>query len=621
MRLGSVSRRWVLLAGASLVAACSAPPSAPPIVSGENAEFAQMLDTLANDIIRQSPETATSLGFDETKFGGRYNDRIDDRGQAAFEARRIFLLQKREELATVLADQLSPSQKISLEVVRTQIDNSEAGARFGFGAVAPIGWFSPYVVSQLDGAYLGLPDFLDAQHAIKTLQDARDYVTRLGQVADAIDKERLRALADADAGVIAPDFVIRKLISQARGFIAAPAAQSIYHTSFTRRIAEIADPAAADELKSLSATAADVVATQIYPAYERFAAAFDGLLAKATSDAGVWKLANGADYYAAALRLHTTTNLSADQIHELGVAEVNRLQGEMDAILQSLGHTTGTVAERMAKLRTDPQYLYPNTDEGRATLLADLNTQMTAIQARLPEQFGRLPKAGVEIRRVPEFSQDGAPGGYYQSPTLDGSRPGAYYINLRDTAEWPKYTLPTLTYHEASPGHHHQSVIALENEDLPFIRRFMWFPAYGEGWALYSEQLADEMGVYDGKPVDRLGYLQSLAFRAARLVVDTGLHHKKWTREQAIEYMASATGDDLSSVTTEIERYAVWPGQACSYMVGRLEIVRLRDKAKTALGDSYDQRAFHDAVLGAGAMPLSTLESVVDAWIAAQAKA
>jgi uncharacterized protein (DUF885 family) len=336
---------------------------------------------------------------------------------------------------------------------------------------------------------------------------------------------------------------------------------------------------------------------------------------QATQDAGVWKLQDGEALYATALRSQTTTSMTPDEIHQMGLDVLAELQGEMEAILREEGLTRGTIAERVQSISRRPNQLYPNTDAGRAQLLADLNTQTAAITARMPEVCGTLARAQVEIKRVPDYIEAGAPGGYYQSAALDGSRPGAYYINLRDTSEWPKYTLPTLTYHEAVPGHHWQISIQQEAQGLPFIRTAMLgFNAYAEGWALYAEQLADELGAYANDRLGRLGYLQSAAFRASRLVVDTGLHAKRWTREQAIESMLTATGDQRSSIVTEVERYCVWPGQACGYMVGRQTLLRLREESRTAMGDRFDLKGFHDTVLVNGSTPLSVTEQLVRAW-------
>ena len=310
--------------------------------------------------------------------------------------------------------------------------------------------------------------------------------------------------------------------------------------------------------------------------------------------------------------------MSAEEVHKLGLDRMAELSARADTIFNEQGMAKGTVAERLRALGKDPRFLYPNTDAGKAELIAKLNDQVQEIQRRLPEAFGKLPKAKVDIRRVPPEIEAGATGGYYQIPAPDGSRPGAYYINLRDTAENPSWSLPTLTYHEASPGHHHQIALAQEATGIPRLRRLPAYSVYTEGWGLYAEQLADEMGMYENDPWGRLGYLQSYMFRAARLVVDTGLHHFRWSREKAIQYYDDALGTPGPSNVTEIERYCVWPGQATSYMVGQTSWVRIREKAKATLGPKFDLRAFHDTALSAGAMPIEVLAGVIERWTAAQ---
>jgi uncharacterized protein (DUF885 family) len=296
---------------------------------------------------------------------------------------------------------------------------------------------------------------------------------------------------------------------------------------------------------------------------------------------------------------------------------VAQLSAQADSIMKAQGLTRGSVGQRYREMYSDPKFRYPNTDAGKEKLIADLNTKVQAIRARLPEYFGVLPKANVVIVRVPKYTEAGAPGGYYQNPSLDGSRPGRYYINLRDTAEVPSWTLPTLTYHEAIPGHHLQGSIQQE-ANLPLIRKITGFNAYVEGWALYSEQLAVEIGMYKDDPWGHLGQLHDAIFRGVRLVVDSGMHAMNWSREKAIKYYTDSIGDPEASATTEVERYCVWPGQACSYMVGKVTFLRLRDKAKKALGPRFDLRDFHDAVLLSGAVPLTVLENVVDNYIAAK---
>jgi uncharacterized protein (DUF885 family) len=337
--------------------------------------------------------------------------------------------------------------------------------------------------------------------------------------------------------------------------------------------------------------------------------------AKATSDAGVWKLKDAAAYYAGALKASTTTTMGADEIHQMGLDQVADITARLDKILKAQGKTPGTVAERLKALNDDPAQLYANTDEGRAALIADLNVQVAAIAARLPQAFRTLPKAEVTVKRVPAFIQDGASNGYYQSAALDGSRPAAFFINLKNTHEWPKYNLPTLVYHEATPGHHLQIALAQESDKIPIIRRTGGgFSAFSEGWALYAEQLADEMGVYKDDPYGQAGYLQSLLFRACRLVVDTGIHHKRWSRDKATDYMVSVTGYPRSRALREVERYCCSPGQATSYKVGHTVWDRLRTEAKTKLGPRFDLKAWHDAALLSGSMPLTVLERNLGEW-------
>jgi uncharacterized protein (DUF885 family) len=432
-----------------------------------------------------------------------------------------------------------------------------------------------------------------------------------------LDQETERLNIDAGEGVIPPDFAVDGALRQLGQFRSTAPAQTVLVASFQQRLAEVAEIAAADKT-ALTTQAEGIVRDTVLPAYQRQIEALTALRPRATHDAGVWKLPNGEALYATALRAYTTTNMAPDEIHQMGLDLVAQLTSEMDTILRSQGMTRGSVAERVAALGRRSDQIYPSTQAGRDRLLADLNAQVAAIKARMPEVCGVQAQASLEIKRIPEYTEAGAPGGYYQGAALDGSRPGAYYINLRDPAtEWPKFTLPTLTYHEGIPGHHWQIAIQQESGSIPFIRSaLLGFSAYAEGWGLYAEQLADEMGMYANDPFGKVGYLQSAAFRASRLVVDTGIHSKRWTREQAIDSMVAATGDQRSSITTEIERYCVWPGQACSYMVGRQAINRMRDGARQALGQNFDMKGFHDTILTNGSTPLSVTESLVQQWVA-----
>ncbi|WP_257816954.1 DUF885 family protein [Phenylobacterium sp. J367] len=350
-------------------------------------------------------------------------------------------------------------------------------------------------------------------------------------------------------------------------------------TSLTRRTGE------AKIAGDWGRRAAAIVQAKVYPALDRQIAAVTELRPHAKPDPGVWKLPDGQAFYAGALAFQTTTTLTPDEAHALGLRQVAELEAQIDALLRAQGLTAGTVGERVTQLSKRPDQLYPNTDAGRADLLKALNEQTEAIRAKMPLAFRTLPKTPVEIVRVPPEIEDGAPNGYATLPTLDGSRPGRFYINLKDTAEWPKFTLPTLTYHEALPGHQWEGAISLESKDIPRVRQLgMGFAAHGEGWGLYAEQLADELGAYEGDPLGKIGFLQSLQFRAVRVVVDTGMHARRWSRDQAIDYMVEKTGFVRSRAQREVERYAIWPGQACSYKIGHTEWVRIREEAKARAG-------------------------------------
>jgi len=427
-----------------------------------------------------------------------------------------------------------------------------------------------------------------------------------------LDQESARITADAALGVMLPSFLMDKTLTQLRTLRDTAPGDMAMVQALVRKTGE--KGIAGD----WGVRAAAILEAEIKPALARQIAVFEAQRPKATEDAGAWKLPQGDTVYALALRAFTTTDYSAQDIHDIGLQQVAEIQAEIDTILKGMGMAEGSVGARIKTLSEDPQHLWPNTDEAKVELIGSLNRQMAALEPMLPRVFNTLPGAKVEIRRVPPSIELGAPGGYYQAASLDGSRPGAYYINLSNTANWPKWGLPTLTYHEASPGHHHQIALQQEQADRPLLMKVLGFSAYSEGWALYSEQLADEMGVYADNPIGQIGYLQSLLFRATRLVADSGLHHKRWSREQTIRYMVDTLGDSETAVTTEVERYCVWPGQASSYKVGHNKWVELRARAQAALGSRFDIKAFHDAGMNAGGVPLTVLDKIMTDWIAAQ---
>ena len=597
-------RSFVGSAGAAaLVAALPATArQAKPASGTGDVKFRALLDTIFNDRLAESPEGATSLGLDTGKNAALKSQLS---GRSPVDDARDLARSKRELAAVrgVAPATLGEDARLDQDVVTYQLERSIAGReQFTYGDSG--GRFVPYRLSQLSGAYREVPDFLDTQHRVKDAVDADAYLARLGAFATVIDQETARQRADAARGVFAPDYILDTTLKQFVALRDKPAAETGLVTGYAAKLK------AANLPPERAAEAAKIVAEKVFPALDRQRALVTGLRGQAAHDAGVWRLPDGEAYYASAAEAATTVRMTGDEIHKLGLEQVAEISARIDTILKAQGISDGTVGARLVALNERPDQIFPNTDEGRAALLAGLNKQIRAMEPRLPEQFATLPKAPVEVRRVPPSIQAGAPGGYYQAATLDGSRPGIYYINLRDTFDRPKFGLATLTHHEAVPGHHLQVMLALESPDIPLIRRRGGFSGYSEGWALYTEQLADEMGMFEKDPLGQVGYLQSLLFRATRLVVDSGMHAKRWSREKATDYFIATTGIARGRSQGEIDRYTVWPGQACSYKIGHTVWVRLRDEAKARAGANWDPRQFHD-VLRKGAMPLAVLERVV----------
>ena len=557
------------------------------------------------------PENATNLGID-TGSRARLKFRLSDRsaaGQATI-ARRV--ARRLRRLQAIDASGLDESARIDLDVVRTAHETAAEGFAFPYGEVAVLNqnWSwrnAPYVVAQNTGAFLEIPNLLDEQHTVSTRQDAEAYLARLEAYAGQLDGETGRLHAAAAQGVIAPDFLLDKTLAQLRIARGGNIADWLLVTSIAKR--------AKDMSGDFGAEAAKIAASKIAPALDRQIAELEEQRQRATGDAGVWKLPQGDAYYAWTLRAATTTQMTPEEIHDRGQEELAALQSEMDAILKSQGMTQGTVGERMTALGKDPRFQFPEGDAGRAQIMAYLEARVSDMRSRLPRAFATQVPGNFEIKRMSPEVEPGAPGAYGGPGSIDGKMPGTFWINLRTTSLWTAYALPTLTYHESIPGHVWQGEYALK---LPLIRSLLAFNAYSEGWALYAEQLAGELGVYDDDPVGRLGYLQSIAFRACRLVVDTGLHARRWTREQAIQWFASTNGSSEEEVRGEVDRYCAWPGQACGYKVGHSEINRLRAKAREALGAKFDFRQFNDAVVKTGGVPMVVLAREIDAFIRRQ---
>jgi uncharacterized protein (DUF885 family) len=563
-----------------------------------------LFDVFMDERFAKNPELVTVLGLDKGKYAWAKSRLTDN----SLERAREFKQENASRLKRLRAfgrGQLSGADLANFDTVEFQMETIARNEPFEYGDLG-----RPYVVSQLTGAYQSVPTFLDRQHQIANKDDADAYLARLRGFAVVLDQETERLRHDAGLKVLPPDFLIDRTLEQMHSLRSAAPADSILSTSLARRTQQLGIAG------NYGADAVRIIASEVYPALDRQSTALGKLRADAVHEPSVSRLPQGEAFYRVALRNSTTTDMTAGEVHQLGLDQVKALTADMEALLRSQGKTRGTVGERTQELSKDPQSLFPNTEAGRQQILDYCNGLIKTLQPHLPQYFRIVPKAPVEIRRVPAYTEAGAPGGYYQIPSLDGSRPGAFYINLRDTSEWARWKLPTLVYHESEPGHHFQLALVLEMPSLPLIRKAGgFFSANTEGWALYAEQLCDEMGLYADDPLGRLGLLQSLLFRAARCVVDTGLHTQGWSRERAIDYMVETAGENRTAMTTEVERYCTWPGQATSYKVGHARWLKLRASAQQRLGAKFDIRDFHDVGLTAAPMPLAVLEQVYDEWL------
>jgi len=597
-----MDRRSFLASGATLAllpfADSTAFAAMAPSGSGD-AKLNALFDQIFERQVYDSPGFATALGLDtgaHAKLRSTFDMRTPNAQRAANDAR------DKASLAAVRAIDpatLSPAAALNREIVIYDLETSLLSwDKFKIDAVQ-----GPYLISQQSGAYFGTPDFLNSSHPIENASDAEAYLSRLAQFPRLLDYDTQDQIALAKRGFLAPGWSLDLALGQMEALRKPAAAQSDMVQSIVRRTQAKGIPG------DWGGRATKIVEQGVYPALDRQMAAIRKLRPTTRPGDGATRLPRGDEIYAAALAQATTSSMTPDEVHQLGLQQVAEYSAALDGILKQAGFTTGTVGERLSALNSSTEQLYPNTDEGRAALLAGLNANVKEMMGLLPNAFATLPGQPLEIRRVPPEIQDGASNGYYRSATLDGSRPAIYFINLKSTGDWPKYSLPSLTYHEGVPGHHLQISLAQQSKDIPRLRKISFYSSYIEGWALYSEQLADELGGYKG--IEKGGYLQSFLFRSARLVVDTGLNSKGWSREQAIDYMQKTTGFPRGRVQREVERYCISIGQACSYKVGHLAWLRAREKAKAILGAKFDIKQFHE-VLKEGSMPLTILERRIE---------
>jgi uncharacterized protein (DUF885 family) len=604
-----LNRRSLLQTSAAALALQALPAYAQASRADGAAE--RLLTRTTERILSDYPEGATSAGID-VGARARLHARLTDRSPAGQNAIERHVRDTLRQLRRLDTDALSPGVALNVDVVRSVHELAAEGFDFPYGdtAILNSNWSyrnTPYVVSQNVGAFVEIPSFLDSNHQIRTAEDAEAYLDRIEAYARQLDGETARVRADGARGVILPDFLMDKCVNQLRQGRSAPVEQWGIVSSLATRSANLAG--------DFGARAARLAAERIAPALDRQIAVLEAQRPRANSDAGVWKLPQGEAYYAWALRAGTTTTMTPDEVHDMGLEELRALHARMDPILRSIGYTEGSVGARMTALGEDPRYQFADGDPGRAEIVAFIEERIADIRARMPQAFETLVPGFLEVTRIPPEVEDGAPGAYGGAGTIDGREPGHFWINLRTPALHNRFSLADLTYHEAIPGHVWQGEYTFAQ---PLIRSLLGFNAYTEGWALYAQQIADELGVYEDFPVGRLGYLQSLAFRACRLVVDTGLHAKRWTRTQAIEWFVTNNGSSPDEVQSEVDRYCAWPGQACGYKVGHSAINRLRDSARAALGERYDFRRFNDSIVKGGNVPMTVLGRVVDGYVAAQ---
>jgi uncharacterized protein (DUF885 family) len=608
-RMPLMNRREALAALAAtatlpLLPGCNTAPASTPSAAKPEADALALLDQIGENYLRFAPESATSLGIDT---GARAALRSQLANRSA-EGQQKIADQVRQDLERAKAfdtSRLDHATRTSVEVVRSAYAIALEGFALPYGDITVGSWRNtPYVVIQNVGAYLDVPRFLDSDHRIDSAADAEAYLARMQSYGKQLDGELGRIQAARGKGMVPPAFLIDKALSQMRLSAKSARDGGSLVESIARRTKAIAG--------NWAERARTIAAQEIAPALDRQIAELETQRAVAKDDAGMWARPNGDDFYRWALKASTTTNMTPDEVHAMGQSELQQLHARMDPILKSAGYTKGTVGERMNALAKDPRYQFADGDKGRAEILAFIQDRLTWIRSQLPRAFSTLVNPNMEVKRLPPEEEPGAPTAYGGAGSIDGKIPGKYWINLRTPALHSKYSLADLTFHESIPGHIWQGEYT---HQMPLIRQLLAFNAYSEGWALYAQQLADELGAYASDPIGQLGYLQAIAFRACRLVVDTGIHAKRWTREQGVRFFVEINGSNPVEVASEVDRYCAWPGQACGYKVGHSEINRQRAKATTALGSKFDVKAFDDTVVLGGNVPLDVLAKNVDQYL------
>lgn len=576
-------------------------------------------DRIFLEFALDDPELVTNLGipviYDWSK------DELTDASDARQWEQFTKLKDDLETLRSYNYERQSNENKLNTSILEWFLASSADGEPY---------FYHDYPLNQMFGVQSNLPSFLENSHKIRDESDIEAYITRLSKFRIKFEQVLEGLKIREEKGIIPPRFVIERVVDEMKGFTGQatseeidietveqdPVKTNILYTNLDTKIADVED-LTDEEKDEFRRRVEEEIRNTVFPSYQMFIDYFTGLYEKSNDDHGVWKLPDGENFYRHQLKVNTTTDLDPEEVHKIGLAEVARIKKEMWDILISEGYTdtTRSLGEVIQEVNKESRFLYENNDRGRKQAIDEYQRIIDEISVGLDEAFDIRPKAGMEVKRVPEFKEEGSAGAYYTRPAMDGSRGGIFFINLRDMNEIVKFGMKTLAYHEGIPGHHFQIAIQMEIEGVPIFRNIIPFTAYSEGWALYTERLAWELGFYDDDPFGNLGRLQAEMFRAVRLVVDTGIHFKRWTREEAIDYMVANSGFTTSEVTTEIERYIVMPGQACAYKIGMMKILELRENARQELGDAFSLPQFHNVVLQNGAVPLDILEELVEKYI------
>lgn len=605
-------RAWRIVGWVGVALLLVAAYAAYRIAFGKPFTINQLANRQSLLILARNPELATEVGIADGTFFDWYSGKLAPVGVKKRDDDYALYERFEKELREFDRSKLGRQDQLTYDVLRDQYDTALSFRRFD--------WLSSeglYPIAPMWGVQVQLPTFLESDHIVRNDKTARNYVKRLEATPGKLDAATAEMLRQSRSGVILPLSLLDRAEEGVAATVKPAPADNPLVTTFLARMKKAGIDSA--EQIQLAHEAVAVLKDRIYPAFARMTAALESLRsAAATQTDGVGRLPDGAAYYAAALRQMTTTDYTPDQVHELGRSEVSRVSAEMDELLKSQGLASGTVASRVQALHRDPRFLLPETDAGRAQLLARYQQILDEVNARMPQYFRTVPAGQLRVQRVPVAAENNVSGAYYDMAAMDGSRPGTFFVNLRSVRETATWTMKTLAYHEGIPGHHFQISIAQHLKNMPLIRQEPIYSAYAEGWALYAEHLAAEIGMYKDDPFGDLGRLEAELFRAARLVVDTGIHSKGWSRQQAISYMIDTTGMNESEVISEVERYMGQPGQACAYKVGQLKILELRERAKAALGAKFDLKDFHAVVLENGAVPMTLLETIVNQWIAGE---